>query len=183
MARKLEAFPAAPFASKYPWDQLLDGEPWECMQGEDFESRLGTFLANARAPPADPRAPRVPRGPRANDGGQPDRTRSSSRDVRSAALGRSVHLESAPTTPSGPTESLSDYSPPSPPARKPVCPLQATPGLGANALPPAATIWPYDCTMPGPASASNGLFRPENAQIELPCKTCAPVTGSVVYRK
>ena len=103
MARKLEAFPAAPFASKYPWDQLLDGEPWECMQGEDFESRLGTFLANARAPPADPRAPRVPRGPRANDGGQPDRTRSSSRDVRSAALGRSVHLESAPTTPSGPT--------------------------------------------------------------------------------
>jgi hypothetical protein len=48
MARKLETFPAVASTSKYAWDQLLDGQPWECIQGEDFLSRPTTFVANAR---------------------------------------------------------------------------------------------------------------------------------------
>jgi hypothetical protein len=47
MARKLERFPAAA-TSRYPWDDLLDGSPWELVQGEDFESRPETVVANAR---------------------------------------------------------------------------------------------------------------------------------------
>lgn len=48
MARKLEKFPAAATA-RYPWDSLLDGDPWEMIEGEDFTSRVPTFVANARA--------------------------------------------------------------------------------------------------------------------------------------
>jgi hypothetical protein len=48
MPRKLEAFPAAA-SSRYPWDQLLDGDPWELTAGEDFASRPTTFIQNARA--------------------------------------------------------------------------------------------------------------------------------------
>ena len=49
MAQRLESFPTAATASKYAWDQLLDGQIWDCIKGEDFYSRPSTFLANARA--------------------------------------------------------------------------------------------------------------------------------------
>jgi hypothetical protein len=48
MPRKLERFPAAA-SSRYPWDELLDGDPWELLGGEDFASKPSTFIANARA--------------------------------------------------------------------------------------------------------------------------------------
>jgi hypothetical protein len=47
MPRKLEQFPAAA-SSRYPWDQLLDGAPWEVVEGEDFTSKPTTFIQNAR---------------------------------------------------------------------------------------------------------------------------------------
>jgi hypothetical protein len=46
MPRKLEQFPAAA-TSRYPWDQLLDGDPWELVYGEDFQSKPMTFISNA----------------------------------------------------------------------------------------------------------------------------------------
>ena len=49
MARRLDTFPTVASTSKYAWNELLDGQTWECVQGEDFESRPSTFLANARA--------------------------------------------------------------------------------------------------------------------------------------
>lgn len=48
MPRKLERFPA-PATSRYPWDELLDGEPWELVSGEDFTAKPTTLVANARA--------------------------------------------------------------------------------------------------------------------------------------
>jgi hypothetical protein len=48
MPRKLEQFPAAA-GSRYPWDQLLDGSPWELVKGEDFQSRPQTLIGSARA--------------------------------------------------------------------------------------------------------------------------------------
>jgi hypothetical protein len=48
MPRKLERFPTAA-SSRYPWDDLLDGDPWELVLGEDFHSKPSTFIANARA--------------------------------------------------------------------------------------------------------------------------------------
>lgn len=47
MPRKLEQFPSAAI-SRYPWDQLLDGDPWELVHGEDFTSKPTTVIANAR---------------------------------------------------------------------------------------------------------------------------------------
>lgn len=47
MSRKLERFPAAATA-RYPWDELLDGEVWELVSGEDFSSKPTTIIANAR---------------------------------------------------------------------------------------------------------------------------------------
>jgi hypothetical protein len=47
MPRKLEQFPSAA-TSRYPWDQLLDGDPWELIAGEDFTSKPTTVIANAR---------------------------------------------------------------------------------------------------------------------------------------
>jgi hypothetical protein len=46
--RRLERFPAAA-SSRYPWDQLVDGDPWELIWGEDFTSKPSTFIANARS--------------------------------------------------------------------------------------------------------------------------------------
>jgi hypothetical protein len=46
--RRLDRFPA-PATSRYPWDELLDGSPWELVRGEDFESTPTTFIANARS--------------------------------------------------------------------------------------------------------------------------------------
>ena len=48
MPRKLERFPAAA-ASRYPWDELLDGDPWELVADEDFVAKPTTLIANARA--------------------------------------------------------------------------------------------------------------------------------------
>jgi hypothetical protein len=47
MPRKLERFPAAATA-RYPWDELLDGDPWELVQGVDFTAKPTTLIANAR---------------------------------------------------------------------------------------------------------------------------------------
>jgi hypothetical protein len=47
MPRKLERFPAAGTA-RYPWDELLDGDPWELVSGVDFTAKATTLIANAR---------------------------------------------------------------------------------------------------------------------------------------
>jgi hypothetical protein len=47
MPRKLERFPSAA-ASRYPWDELLNGDPWELVAGEDFTAKPTTLVANAR---------------------------------------------------------------------------------------------------------------------------------------
>jgi len=47
--RKLEAWPPSASHSRYPWNQVLDGDPWELIQGEDFDAKPATFIANARA--------------------------------------------------------------------------------------------------------------------------------------
>ena len=48
MPRKLERFPAATGAVRYPWDELLDGDPWELVSGVDFTAKPTTLIANAR---------------------------------------------------------------------------------------------------------------------------------------
>ena len=48
MPRKLERFPAATGAARYPWDELLDGDPWELVSGVDFTAKPTTLIANAR---------------------------------------------------------------------------------------------------------------------------------------
>lgn len=47
MPRKLERFPSAA-TSRYAWDELLDGEPWELVSGDDFTAKPTTLIANAR---------------------------------------------------------------------------------------------------------------------------------------
>jgi hypothetical protein len=47
MPRKLERFPSAA-TSRYPWDELLNGDAWELVSGEDFTSKPTTIIANAR---------------------------------------------------------------------------------------------------------------------------------------
>ncbi len=48
MPRKLEQFPAAASA-RYPWDELLNGDPWELVSGEDFTAKPRTIVQAARA--------------------------------------------------------------------------------------------------------------------------------------
>jgi hypothetical protein len=48
MPRKLEQFPSAA-VSRYPWDELLNGDAWELVQGDDFDAKPRTFIQNARA--------------------------------------------------------------------------------------------------------------------------------------
>jgi hypothetical protein len=43
----LERFPSAA-TSRYAWDELLDGEPWELVSGDDFTAKPTTLIANAR---------------------------------------------------------------------------------------------------------------------------------------
>jgi hypothetical protein len=45
--RRLERFPVAASA-RYPWDEVLNGDPWELLRGEDFTSKPSTLIANAR---------------------------------------------------------------------------------------------------------------------------------------
>jgi hypothetical protein len=47
MARRLDSFPAQT-GSRYPWDEWLDGNPWELVPGEDFASKSSTLRANAQ---------------------------------------------------------------------------------------------------------------------------------------
>jgi len=46
--RRLDRFPAAA-SSRYPWDEILNGDAWELLAGEDFSAKPPTFIANARA--------------------------------------------------------------------------------------------------------------------------------------
>jgi hypothetical protein len=48
MARKLEDFPSRPSTARYPWDEWLDGSPWELVRGDDFQAKPTTFRANAQ---------------------------------------------------------------------------------------------------------------------------------------
>jgi hypothetical protein len=45
---RLNEFPVAQGQSRYDWNQLLDGAPWELVAGTDFPGKLQTFTANAR---------------------------------------------------------------------------------------------------------------------------------------
>jgi len=47
MPRKLDRFPAAATA-RYAWDELLNGDPWELVSGDDFTAKPTTMIANAR---------------------------------------------------------------------------------------------------------------------------------------
>ena len=47
MARKLESFPA-PFGTRYPWGEWLDGSDWELVRGDDYNSRTSSLRANAQ---------------------------------------------------------------------------------------------------------------------------------------
>jgi hypothetical protein len=47
MARRLDSFPTQ-HGSRYPWDEWLDGNPWELIPGEDFASKSSTLRANAQ---------------------------------------------------------------------------------------------------------------------------------------
>ena len=48
MARRLDNFPARPSTARYPWDEWLDGSPWELVRGDDFQAKAATFRANAQ---------------------------------------------------------------------------------------------------------------------------------------
>lgn len=48
MARRLDTFPRAKGQAKYPWDEWMDGSPWELVRGEDFDAKLPTLLQIAR---------------------------------------------------------------------------------------------------------------------------------------
>ena len=48
MARRLDTFPRAQGHAKYPWDEWMDGSPWELVRGEDFDAKLPTLLSSAR---------------------------------------------------------------------------------------------------------------------------------------
>jgi hypothetical protein len=49
MPRKLEQFPVATGSARYPWDELLNGDAWELVSGDDFTSKPSTLVQNARA--------------------------------------------------------------------------------------------------------------------------------------
>jgi hypothetical protein len=54
MAKKLEQFPDVSRPGrpdKYPWDEWLDGDPWELTSGEDFQAKLKieSFRATAKS--------------------------------------------------------------------------------------------------------------------------------------
>ena len=48
MPVKLDQFPAA-VNTRHPWDEYLDGEPRAFKRGEDFDSKVATFVQMARA--------------------------------------------------------------------------------------------------------------------------------------
>ncbi len=48
MARTLESWPSRPGASRYAWDEILDGRIRELIAGVDFTSKISTFRANAQ---------------------------------------------------------------------------------------------------------------------------------------
>jgi hypothetical protein len=48
--RKLDRFPVTASRSRYPWDQLLDGDLWELIYGEDFAAKPNTVHAREGCP-------------------------------------------------------------------------------------------------------------------------------------
>lgn len=49
MARKLEAFPEGTrTVSRYPWDEWLDGDVWELVQGEDYTIKSKSLRSNGQ---------------------------------------------------------------------------------------------------------------------------------------
>ena len=48
MAQRLDSFPTSNGASRYPWSEWLDGNPWELRPGDDFAARMSTFRAMAK---------------------------------------------------------------------------------------------------------------------------------------
>lgn len=46
--RKLDAFPESPTETRYPWDQWLTGEIVQLFQGQDYDAKTKTIVANAR---------------------------------------------------------------------------------------------------------------------------------------
>jgi hypothetical protein len=46
--KRLERFPVSTATSRYPWDELLNGDVWELVSGDDFQSRPATVISNAR---------------------------------------------------------------------------------------------------------------------------------------
>jgi hypothetical protein len=46
MAKKLDSFS---FGEKYPWDEWLDGSPWQIEDGDVSGSNLRTFVGTARS--------------------------------------------------------------------------------------------------------------------------------------
>ena len=47
MAQKLSAFPSST-GQRYPWDEWLDGDPWQLVRGEDYDAKTATLISNAR---------------------------------------------------------------------------------------------------------------------------------------
>ena len=47
MAKELDVFPGGPTRGKYPWEDWLNGNPWELEPGEDFDIDLASMRAVA----------------------------------------------------------------------------------------------------------------------------------------
>ena len=50
MAKKLKTLPVSLSRCKgplYPWNEWLDGSPWELVKGKDFHCSLSGFMASA----------------------------------------------------------------------------------------------------------------------------------------
>ena len=70
MAKRLHEFPQT--RSAYPWDEYLDGSPWELTHGEDFTSKLSTFRMNAKVQ-AEKRGGKLRTSLQRGEGGSPDK--------------------------------------------------------------------------------------------------------------
>jgi hypothetical protein len=46
MARELESFPPRRRASKYPWEEWLNGRPWLLRHGEDYTVSSASMRAS-----------------------------------------------------------------------------------------------------------------------------------------
>ena len=69
MARKLDHFPLSS-ASRYPWDEYLDGAIWELTRGEDFTCSIRSMQGTARTQANRRRGTVRMRTRRQQDGGE-----------------------------------------------------------------------------------------------------------------